>query len=75
MESVKPSGRYWVTLSPETPRIFLLGLISGEVLQKEDVYLFQIVSIACKKKAIIRFWLKRPQPQLDRWQGIVEEIL
>uniref|UniRef100_A0A3Q3B6N5 Reverse transcriptase domain-containing protein n=1 Tax=Kryptolebias marmoratus TaxID=37003 RepID=A0A3Q3B6N5_KRYMA len=58
---------------PKDPRIFLLGLICGEVFQKEDEYLFKILSIA-SKKAITRSWLKKLPPQLDHWREVVEEI-
>ncbi|MEQ2209733.1 hypothetical protein XENOCAPTIV_003297 [Xenoophorus captivus] len=58
---------------PRDPRVFLLGLISGEVFQKEDEYLFKVLSIA-SKNAITQSWLKKLSPQLDHWREVVEEI-
>uniref|UniRef100_A0A3B5QUX2 Reverse transcriptase domain-containing protein n=1 Tax=Xiphophorus maculatus TaxID=8083 RepID=A0A3B5QUX2_XIPMA len=58
---------------PKDPRIFLLGLMSEKVFQKEDQYLFKVLSIA-SKKAITRSWLKKLPPQLNHWRDVVEEI-
>lgn len=58
---------------PNNPLYIYLGLISDNVIRKEDVYLFKILSLAAKK-AITRTWLSSEPPGLNHWLDVVEEI-
>lgn len=60
---------------PNDPRCIYryLGLIPVDVIGKEDIYLFKILSLAAKK-AITRSWLRADPPGLNHWLDIVEEI-
>ena len=58
---------------PNEPRHIYLGLISDDVMGKEDIHLFKILSLAAKK-AIARSWLKTDPPELSHWLDIIEEI-
>lgn len=58
---------------PNDPLCIYLGLIPDDVIGKEDIYLFKILSLAAKK-AITRSWLRTDQPGLSHWLDIVEEI-
>lgn len=57
---------------PGDPKILLLGLISGRMLQKETCISLKFYQL--QEKTITRSWLKSLLPQVDHWQRIVEEI-
>ena len=42
-----------------------LGLIPEGIIQKKDLYLFKLLTMACKK-AITRNWLKSDPPSLGQ---------
>ena len=47
---------------PRDPRILYSGLIPEGIIQKKDLYLFKLLTLACKK-AITRNWLKSDPPK------------
>ena len=58
---------------PNEPRYIYLGLIPDNVIDKKDIYLFKILSLAAKT-AITRSWLRTDPPGLSHWLDNVEEI-
>lgn len=58
---------------PRDPAIFLLGLLPAKIFEKEDKYLFKILSVA-SRKAITRSLMQTDPPCLNHWLDIIEEI-
>lgn len=58
---------------PRDRQTLYLGLSPEDIIQKKDLYLFKILTLACKK-AITRNWLKSDPPSPGQWLDIVEEI-
>lgn len=58
---------------PKEVKIYLLGLLPGEVIQREDLNMFKVLTIVFKK-AIMRNWLKADPPRAEQWLKIIEEI-
>ncbi|CAJ1058984.1 unnamed protein product [Xyrichtys novacula] len=72
-EVLRVMGKVFGYNLPKDPRFIYLGLILEDVMGKEDIYLFKILSLAAKK-AITRTWLRTDPPELSDWLTIVEEI-
>ena len=54
------------------PWTVYLGLIPVEVIEKRDIYLFKILTVAAKK-ALTRNWMRSDPPGPRQWLDIVEE--
>ena len=58
---------------PLTFKVMYLGVMTGDIVIREDRYLLKILLAACKK-TITRRWYKTDPPTQEEWLKIVKEI-
>ena len=58
---------------PCDPRVVYLGLIPEGMIEKADIYLFKILTLAAKK-AITKKWLNSDPPDQTLWMDVVDQL-
>ena len=53
--------------------LLYLGIMTGNVVLKDDRYILKIMLVACKK-AITRKWYRTDPPTQEDWMKIMDEI-